>query len=120
MFGMAAPLKRCTIEQIKIIFMQEVVTYAQTTSVGPWTTDVDWGKFDRHAERSEQGEGVWTIEIFFVKNVSGGSLNDGVESKRAQAVLPSQVGVQSERNSTGPLSEKKISFDLVKSRKPCT
>ena len=89
MFVMAASLKRCTVEKIRITFMQEVVTYLQINSAGvqsPRQQMSIGGTFDRHSKRSERGDGVWTIKSFFVKNVSGGSLNDGVESKRAQAV----------------------------------
>ena len=69
--------------------MQEVVTYAQISSAGVQSPRQQmWigGNFNIHAKRSERGDGVWTMKFLVAKNVSGGSLNDEVESKRAQAV----------------------------------
>ena len=75
------------------------------------------GNFDRHSMQSERGDGVWTMKFFLVKKISGGSLNDRVESKRAQAAgsfckqdfSSKEVG----SNITGPFPEKKIVEEAV-------
>jgi hypothetical protein len=99
------------------IHAEKVVTYAEISSAGVQSARQQMamgGNFVRHSMRSIRGDGVWTTKFFFVKKISGGCLNDGVESKRAHAVgswCRQEARSTVEWNPDGPSAEKKIVED---------
>ena len=102
------------------MFIMKVVTYAQISSAGVQSSrqkTKTGGNFDCHSMRSVRGDGVWTMKILLVKKSSGGCLNDGVKSKRAQALSSSSKQEYSSKelgtNTTGPCLEKKIVEEAV-------